>query len=381
MNEKIHSDMIQAARQRAQRDVYRRKQTQRVLQEHDTHFRKVQRAVGALDATTSNDTTPFAPWANFSHNSFADFSILGFPKAATSQLYKLLVSHPHTEPVFQRKEFCMDHGHFLDYTLPQHLENPKALRELNKSLFHYHKHLLRKRTDQDLVMRMPQVGRPLLVNACLQPQEVGYHMAYTPMPDSSKFFVLFRDPADWLWSSWNFWIDKNLDFRPPIDHDWASVGVHYRSPELFHELILSQESAMSAARRFRTMREQTVHVPRRLLYLVGRDRLFFLKSEDMKASNGRLPQFLQQLSDFTGLSLDDFDSTVAHGQTNCNAQKGFQNLCNSTSTSSTGYAITHHRPMLEETRQLIYIQFLEECKVWAEEFGVIYKDCLDAVSN
>jgi hypothetical protein len=279
----------------------------------------------------------------------------------------------------------MDHNHFLDYTLPQHLENENALRDLGKKLFQYHKHLLKKRStagNPTTGMEEDQLSRPLLVNACLQPQELEYHMAYAPMPSSSKFLLLFRDPADWLWASWNFWIDKIMDHRPPIDHDWASFGVHYRSPELFHELILSREATKSAAKRFRNMREQTVHVPRRLIHLAGKGRLLFLKSEDMKASNGQLPQFLQRLSDFTGLSVSNFDYNVAHGQTNCNAQKGFQNLCNMTTiatSNSMGYEITHHRPMLEETRQLIYIQFYEECKIWSDEFGVVYPDCLRAV--
>lgn len=377
VNNQIHREMIVAAQQRANRDVYRRKQPQRLQQEHAEYYRRVHQALGLAEGA-NNVSQYFMPWKNFSHNSFADFSVLGFPKAGTSQLYKLLVSHSQTDSVFKRKEFCMDHNHFLDYTLPQHADDDNALRDLRKKLFQYHKQILKRRT----IVAKDQSPRPFLVNACLQPQEVEYHMAYTPMPEASKFFLLFRDPADWLWASWNFWVDKNLDHRPPIDHDWASVGVHYRSPELFHELILSREATKSAAKRFRTMREQTVHVPRRLLHLLGKESLLFLKSEDMKASHGRLPQFLKELSDFTGLAVSQFDSNVAHGQTNCNAQKGYKNLCNATISAeshSSGYEITRHRPMLEETRQLIYIQFYEECKVWAEEFGVIYPDCLRVV--
>jgi hypothetical protein len=266
----------------------------------------------------------------------------------------------------------MDHNHFLDYTLPQHQTNNETLQDLQKQLFSYHKHLLKKRTSP----ADDSEEQGLLVNACLQTDELDYHLAYTPLPESSKFLFLFRDPADWLWASWNFWIDKKLDARHAVDHDWASVGVQYRSPELFHELILSQEGAQTAATRFRSMREQTVREPRRLLYLLGNERMLFLKSEDMKAATGNLNNFLGRLADFTGLTKSKFDLEVAHGQTNCNAQKGFQNLCN---VSSSAYEITHHRPMLQATRQLIYIQFWEECKVWAEEFGIFYRDCLRAV--
>jgi hypothetical protein len=371
VNDRARKEMEEDARQRAQRDDYQSQRPRQVEAEEKSHVRKVEQALLLGGATGSNQSLiPFTPWANFSHNSFADLSILGFPKAGTSQLFNLLVSHPQAEPVFKRKEYCIDHGHFLDYTLPQHLNNPNVLRDLRKKLFGYHSYMLRKRSE----------GRtPQFVNACLQPREVEYHLSYTALPEASKFILLFRDPADWLWASWNFWIDKNLDDRPAVDHDWATLGVHYRSPELFHELILSRESTKSAAKRFRTMREQTVHTPRRLIHLLGRERLLFLKSEDMRATNGRLPQFLETLGQFTGLSVSDFNTTVASGQTNCNAQKGFQNACAGVGTTS-GYPITQYRPMLGETRKLIYIQFWEECKIWNREFGVVYQDCIDAVA-
>jgi hypothetical protein len=97
VNDQIRSDMIVAARQRAQRNVYRRKQPQRLQQEHEEYYRRVQQAVGVVGVVkATNATQSFIPWKNFSHNSFADFSVLGFPKAGTSQLYKLLVSHSQT---------------------------------------------------------------------------------------------------------------------------------------------------------------------------------------------------------------------------------------------------------------------------------------------
>ena len=47
----------------------------------------------------------------------------------------------------------------------------------------------------------------------------------------------FRDPADWLWSSWNFFDQqKHLDAEGLGRNGW--VKRNYRSPELFHELTL-----------------------------------------------------------------------------------------------------------------------------------------------
>eukprot|EP00934_Nitzschia_sp_Nitz4_P006606 Nitzschia sp. Nitz4//scaffold22_size323478//62989//64377//NITZ4_000509-RA/size323478-processed-gene-0.389-mRNA-1//1//CDS//3329542941//6596//frame0 len=371
----IQQEMIQSARERAQRDEYNRKKLYMVEQQNKEYYEKVQKLF--------TFESKFAAWSNFSHNSFADLSIAGFPKAGTSHLYKLLLSHENTAPVFSRKEFCMNHYGFLDYTQPRHAENPQTMNELQKALFRYHKQLLNLRTDPTLTSQ----PRDLFINACLQTKELEYHLAYAPIPTTAKFFLLFRDPADWLWASWNFWIDKNLDVNPPVDHDWATVGIHYRSPELFHEFILSQELTATAGRRFRSMREQTVHTPRRLQHTVGKERILFIKSEDMEPQH--VSGILRKISDFTGLSVTGFNETITQGRTNCNAQKGFQNLCKDKkpTTSSTGakissaYEITHNRPMLEATRQLIYIQFWEECNIWAEEFGVVYPECLQAVPN
>lgn len=400
--------MEETARQRSQREENSRGRTQQVLKaEHESYFEKVQQALGipTVGEEDAESLPLFSPWSNFSYNSFADLSIVGFPKAGTSQLYNLLVSHPQVDPVFKRKEYCMDHGHFLDYTLPQHLTNPNTLLALRKQLFGYHKYMLTKRTQSNDVDNNNNKSIQY-VNACLEPREIEYHLSYTQMPKSSKFLFLFRDPADWLWASWNFWRDKQLDLRPAIDHDWATRGVHYRSPELFHELILSRELLTTAGQRFRKMREMTVHIPRRLIHILGkeeqkggRDRILFLRSEDMRATNGKIPDFLERLGTFTGLSIDDFNRTVAYGETNCNAQKGANHLClvgtteqeeqeggRNVSTSSTtitnkkmGYPITHFRPMLEETRKFIYLQFWEECKIWKIEFGIVYQDCLDVL--
>lgn len=227
VNEQIHREMVQAAIQRSQRNLYRRHQPELLRQEVAKHFERVQKVIGTADVTNATSSMPHPPWANFSGNSFADISILGFPKAGTSQLFKLLVSHPGATPVFKRKEYCVDHGRFLDYTIPQQFQNKNAIRDLRKKLFQYHKHLFHLRTSPGHGENTEgTMQRRLLVNACLQPQEIEYHMAYTPMPESSKYILLFRDPADWLWATWNFWVDKNLDSHPPVDHDWASMGVH-----------------------------------------------------------------------------------------------------------------------------------------------------------
>jgi hypothetical protein len=84
---------------------------------------------------------------------------------------------------------------------------------------------------------------------------------------------------------------------------------------------------------------------------------------------------LDRLATFLGVSKDDFDDETVHSFRNCGDRKGGSKLnCKS---KSSGYAITGGREMLKESRELVYLYFVEECKLWAEEFGIVYKDCLD----
>mmetsp|Transcript_24495 Transcript_24495/g.68750 ORF Transcript_24495/g.68750 Transcript_24495/m.68750 type:complete len:300 (+) Transcript_24495:1-900(+) len=298
---------------------------------------------------------------------------MGFPKAGTSQLFKILTTHPHGRPIFKRKEFCIDHGHFLDYTDHSlRMVNNSTIWDLKLKLWRYHRHSYKRR--QNATVDDPDA---VTVNACLQPHEMEYHAAYSPLPPTSKFFLIFRDPADWLWASWNFWMDKNMDLAKPVDHDWANGDVHYRSPELFHELILSQGKLRSAGLRFATMREQTITTGRRLIHVVGKRSILFLRNEDLRPQTIVSSGTLRSIAEFSGLEESLFDQSTLSSRTNCNSNKGFEQSCNT--TVSAAYSITEGREMLHATRELIYIQFHEECKVWAEEFGVVYDDCLNAV--
>jgi hypothetical protein len=417
----LTQQITKRARERRLRKEYHPSDAKQLKEENDAYFRLVQQ-------TLQPPLPQYRPDATWAYNSFADISILGFPKAGTSHLYRILVTHPDTAPLFKRKEFCVDHGHFLDYTGSKRKRQPPryqqqqqqqhdqsspdqvtntTLSRLQHKLWKYHKHVYKKRQNITEELRRDHgatTTRTLLINACLQPEELDYHAAYTPFPAKAKFIILFRDPADWLWATWNFWFDRALDMPRPRNHDWASPGVHYRSPELFHELILSDETVKPAATRFAGMRQETVHTPRRIQVMVGKDNVLCLKNEDMRPEQIRRSKggpaventlhrqedasFLDQLARFTGLNQSKFDTTVMSSASNCNSQKGFGKVCNiSTSGGSSvgeggagqAYEITHHRPMLQATRHLIYLQFHEECKLWALEFGIFYHDCLNAV--
>jgi chromatin remodeling complex protein RSC6 len=434
VEQNITQEFLHRARQRRTENEFHlgEQDSMSLYQPYRDHYQKVQHAL------LLNPAPQFAPPANWSGTSFADVSIVGFSKAGTSQLYRWLTTHPHAAPFHHAlKEYCIDHGKFLDYTSSE-ISN-SSLFELQKKLWWYHKdaHGRRQQVDEKQQQQEQQEhtktnttdkkrnnsNRVLLINACCQTSEIEYHAAYTALPSTAKFIILFRDPADWLWASWNFWYDEELDALTPTTHNWASDHLHYRSPELFHELIISHGLLRAGANRrgFSKRRREAVHTPRHMSSLVGRSNVLYLKNEDMQpetiflqqdpnglsTSSSSSSSFLVLLANFTGLEVSLFDQSVVSSRTNCNSNKGTHTVCsssssrNSSSSSSTvtaspavaavvgtapsltqesgAYAISHHRPMLQATRQFIYLQYHEECQVWAKEFGIFYHDCLNAV--
>ena len=165
------------------------------------------------------------------------------------------------------------------------------------------------------------------------------------------------------------------------DGKWVNETLHYRSPEVFHEVMLSG-GKLIGSQRMDDLREDSVIVIRRLLTLVGKNNLVILKNEDLTpdrvhARGGAL----DKISEATKLAKDGFDEETLHSRSNCNAHKGYGAKCTEESHKSGGYPVTHNRPMLEATRRFIYLQWHAECKIWAEEFGIVYPDCLAAIDD
>jgi hypothetical protein len=166
----------------------------------------------------------------------------------------------------------------------------------------------------------------------------------------------------------------------PEEYGWADAGVEYRSPELFHELVASGTKTKWGVYSHEYYHTFTIRSPRKLLAMFGRDHVLFLRNEDM------LPDVvdkefgvLDQLSNFTGLDRSEFDPRSYSSIMNCNDKKGMDSVCGQTRSAS--YVSTGGREMLPETRTLIYMHFWEECKIWAQEFGVVYPDCLNVMKR
>jgi hypothetical protein len=215
------------------------------------------------------------------------------------------------------------------------------------------------------------------VNACywIYDIEISWHYL---RPQGKKSIFLFRDPADWLWSAFNFW--KMIDIDPE-EYGWAFEGVEYRSPELFHELVASGTKTKWGLYSHEYYHMFTIRSPRKLIATFGRDNVLFLRNEDMLPDVvDKKSGVLDQLSNFTGLDRSQFDPSSFSFVTNCNGSSSVKEwgVCQ---TRTAAYAIAGGREMLAETRTLIYMHFWEECKIWAAEFGVVYPDCLNVMTR
>jgi hypothetical protein len=326
-----------------------------------------------------------------------DLNIVGLPKAGTTHLYRLLQSHPQVTNFTFSKEvnlLRLDGDRVWDEWDPvslqqftsEEIDHRRFIAQRNLYTSHQVLHEQQTRARQN--MSSPNT---LTVHGCLQFETVemsGWYMYRSSFPQpiplsmfqvpAKKYFFLFRDPADWLWSAHNFWEHDSIDHAVPDSRNWASIENVYRSPELFHELVASGNRT-KAGSWFATMRRWTVDHPRRLVAMVGHANILFLRNEDMLPSvihEGAL----DRISAFAHLDPSAFHTSFTSQIYNCNELSGLDtDGCGSERTSK--YWIAGNRTMLPKTRQLIYLQFWEECKIWEREFGIVYPQCLHVMDS
>jgi hypothetical protein len=298
---------------------------------------------------------------------FPNINIVGLPKAGTSHLYQILSGHDELRPFHRSKEWCF---HDLNKKLKSiEMSNEAA----NKTS--YEKRLLNTLEGVNRIKEgWPSRGNRT-VNGCLDLDSVLKQRDYLSRV-KDKFVLLLRDPADWLWAAYNFWhFQEHEDAEPPIKYDWASAPNQYRSPELFHEYMLSGGRMWAARDLLAKFRDGlAARTPQLLRHVVSPENLLVLKTEDFAPDVISETGVLEKLATFLEISLSGFDQNVTERYTNCGDNKGTETVCKE---ASSAYKISGYRGMFEETRDLVYLQFAQECKYWAEAFNVVYDDCLD----
>lgn len=308
---------------------------------------------------------------------FPDINIVGLPKAGTSHLYHLLTTHKDLRQFMSTKEACFEKLHVKLRDMNKSTGGGLAYNVTKWANMTYDERLrdTLKRANSPKLGWPPQEPGRQTVNGCLHPESVLKQRDYVKRADA-KYILLLRDPADWLWSAYNFWRrPAHEDVNRKGWADWASAPKQYRSPELFHEYMLSGGRTWAARDLLTLYRDNTAAWTPQLMWdVIGPQNLLVLKSEDFAPDVVLEKGVLDRLATFLHISPTGFDPNITHSIGNCNNVKGTDTVCEK---ASNAYKITGGRGMLEETRDLVYLQFAEECKYWAETFNIVYEGCIN----
>ena len=315
----------------------------------------------SLAATQIIDLTPYVFASKYMAEeswvkSYPDINIIGFPKAGTSQLFRIFAGHPRIEATNPNlKEFCVH----------------SVTRESNESGIHLYEYRKQVQSRRKLFNSFT-----LLLNGCIGGgEEVLMNYKYIPSQEE-KFILVFRDPADWLWSIWNFWTDAAFDNDPFTPGSWTNPSKHYRSPELFHEIIASSGKLNVFNALLSRLRTYTSSA-KLLTELVEKRNILFLRNEDIDPSVILANGALKRMADFAGIEVSLFGKESSE-RTNCNDEKGENSLCSQTVSTGT-YKLSGSRPMLEQTREIINVFCKSLCLNWLTEFGLDYPHCYNSI--
>lgn len=320
------------------------------------------------------------PEPQWTKNHFADVNIFGLPKSGTSQLYFVLTSHPKMRAFHSQPEFCFNIGDHAVNAAIQHLKPPGIVDQRGLPLEMRTANFVNESPDVSSLPQMDdwkflnhnETEGNLTVNKCLSPHKFFLQRQY--LQAQGKVIVLLRDPADLLWASWNYW-SRPSDMVRGDQNGWTSSTNQYRSPELFHELLLSVDRFGPAHELLTFVRTINMGPLRVLAETVDPSDVLVLKTEDLNPENVETSGLVDTLAKFLGVPKEGFNTSILHSYTNCGDDKGIK-LCSGGKGGTSAYEITGNRPMLEKSRELVYLHFAEECKMWKEKFGVSYDGCL-----
>ena len=150
---------------------------------------------------------------------------------------------------------------------------------------------------------------------------------------------------------------------------------HYRSPEHFHEIVLSGGKLRGLNKHVETSAGDL----RSLAEQLG-PRLLVMKSEDLSKWS-----FLAKLAAFVNVPVSGFDAQLATMRTNSQFRaelRGGHTVSNVTEVSTHGlYEISGFRPMQCMSRKLIYARYREVCRAWQTDFNLTYAPCLSTAEH
>lgn len=278
--------------------------------------------------------------------------ITGYPKCGTSAIFDLIAHHPATKAVGARgKENCR---RFVETDETGALSRWWYLKTLKKEFY----------TSKD----------KYLVDGCIYTQ---FNMKINSLLKNPRtvYIVIIRDYANFLWSYYNYWCKKGYDDNCGSGN-WAIAGVHKRTPDLFHNILLQGNNATNplptidpckdSKTFFRTYLETLwKQIPKHMTIVVANELLETYPEE-----------VWQRIALITGINqthpnIEKFKKLRVNTQSN----RGV-NLREDKSAYNRGiYNTSGFKPMREDTRTMLNACWLEDC-VWVSHLlGFAYAAC------
>lgn len=215
---------------------------------------------------------------------------------------------------------------------------------------------------------MRELGPPAaLLSACSKPGEAIKVQKFAPV-DHAKVILVFRDPADLMWASYNT-LTSDADRRRHPELGGSAQRDNYRSPEYFHELLLGGDRIAGGMPLTQSWLYSHFQVPdfyRIREVFGGSQNSLFLRVEDFDSE-----VVLSRLANFTGLSLSGFNKKFLGQGGGSGVQPAWVK-----EDDRGNYQISGFRPMLCKSRAMIYTASSKICGELQEQFGLTFPKCL-----
>ena len=298
------------------------------------------------------------------HFCYPSLIVSGAPKAGTSALYELISEHPHYIGA-KRKENCVK----------------KNTTDAMWTFFT----ALQEQTQRVLSQEGP--GPFILISGCIC-QECNIWMDFHLRKPKAKYILITRDLSELGWAAFNFWCSEGIDgAKHCLDtvNQWSDVKYHYRSPELFHEIVVAQ-----------SLGKQSLRVPNAIHHDVfqkdfywqklqdfvntgiSANRVIFVASEVLSENATAVwTKVVSRVSTVPVLTEHPTINTFGSKRINSGDHKGTNTVSNQTDQGSRGgvYAISGHRPILDKTREIIASVWMQDC-IWTSQItGYAYPAC------
>lgn len=258
----------------------------------------------------------------------------GFKKCGTSALFHLIELHPEVIPT-RIKEYCIGENKLIGYL--KGLPSPTTI---------HNKTLISGCFDIESTKQIYKILKP-------KP----FHI-----------FVIVRDYPEKCWASYNFWCKPDIDPNCTKIGSWTNSQFHYRSPEMFHELVLLQIKNTNYPLWFPSMvSKASIHYKdliQQYLEFIPPQYLHVIHSVQLEENPEEVWDFINKFQNFS--QPHPFISTFKERRYNTQDNKGAKHFTSSEQYKKDVYEISGNRSMLVETKEILNKLWKPDC-LWLKE--------------